>query len=41
MIAMSVNLIMATYGGLGRHVIFAKNLDLFAKVILSALFFGY
>ena len=41
MIGMSVDLIIATYGGLGRHVIFAKNLDLFAKVILSAFFWGY
>ena len=34
---MNVSATLATYGGMGRHIIFARNLALFAKVALSVI----
>ena len=34
---MNVSTILATYGGMGRHIIFARNPALFAKVALSII----
>ena len=34
---MNVSTILATYGGMGRHIIFARNPSLFAKVALSVI----
>lgn len=37
-IGMAIDLIVSTYSGLGRHIIFARNPVLFAKVYLNQFF---